>query len=105
MNEIDVSGLLRELRQTAAAAGGEMRGAQIQPEQDFISVLKESVETVNRQQALAETQAQSFAMGDPQVSLAEVMVSVQKAGIAFQALTQVRNKMVAAYQEIMSMQM
>ncbi len=31
------------------------------------------------------------------------MIAAQKARISFEALTQVRNKMVAAYKEIMSM--
>jgi flagellar hook-basal body complex protein FliE len=38
------------------------------------------------------------------VSLAEVMVASQKAGLQFQAMTEVRNKLLTAYQEIMSMQ-
>jgi flagellar hook-basal body complex protein FliE len=38
------------------------------------------------------------------VSLAEVMVASQKASLQFQAMTEVRNKLLTAYQEIMSMQ-
>jgi flagellar hook-basal body complex protein FliE len=43
-------------------------------------------------------------MGDPNVSLAEVMIAKQKAGIAFEATIQVRNKLLGAYKEIMAMQ-
>ena len=47
---------------------------------------------------------QAFAMGDDKVSLSDVMISMQKASINFQATVQVRNKLVAAYHDIMNMQ-
>jgi flagellar hook-basal body complex protein FliE len=46
----------------------------------------------------------AFELGDPNLSVADVMIAVQKANLELQAATQVRNKLVAAYQEIMSMQ-
>jgi len=42
-------------------------------------------------------------MGDPNVSLADAMIASQKASVAFQATVQVRNKLVAAYEEVMRM--
>jgi flagellar hook-basal body complex protein FliE len=47
--------------------------------------------------------ATRFEMGDPKVDLSQVMISQQKANISFQAVSQVRNKLVSAYQEIMNM--
>ena len=47
--------------------------------------------------------AQAFEMGAEGVDLADVMVSLQKADISFRALTEVRNNLVSAYQEIMNM--
>jgi len=38
------------------------------------------------------------------VALNDVMVDLQKANVAFQTGVQVRNKLVSAYQEMMSMQ-
>ena len=43
-------------------------------------------------------------LDNPTVSLEETMVAMQKAQIGFQAVLQVRNRMVAAYSEIMNMQ-
>ncbi|HQR82111.1 MAG TPA: flagellar hook-basal body complex protein FliE, partial [Thiotrichales bacterium] len=40
---------------------------------------------------------------DPNVELSEVMIQAQKASLAFQAMTQVRNKLVEAYKDVMSM--
>ncbi|MES2934461.1 MAG: flagellar hook-basal body complex protein FliE, partial [Pseudomonadota bacterium] len=41
---------------------------------------------------------------DDSVNLSDVMISMQKASISFQATVQVRNKLVSAYQEMMNMQ-
>ena len=51
--------------------------------------------------ALPETIA-ARQIGD--ASLPEVMIAVQKASVSFEAVTQVRNKLLSAYQEIMNMQ-
>jgi flagellar hook-basal body complex protein FliE len=42
-------------------------------------------------------------MGEPGISLNDVMIDLQKASVGFQATVQVRNRLVAAYQEIASM--
>ena len=43
-------------------------------------------------------------LGRPGVALNDVMVDLQKANVAFQTGLQVRNRLVAAYQEVMSLQ-
>jgi flagellar hook-basal body complex protein FliE len=45
----------------------------------------------------------SYASGDESVDLGDVMVSMQKASLSFEAVVQVRNKVLSAYQEVMSM--
>jgi flagellar hook-basal body complex protein FliE len=47
----------------------------------------------------------AFESGDANVSLAEVMVASQKASVSFQAMLQVRNKLVEAYKDVMNMPM
>jgi flagellar hook-basal body complex protein FliE len=47
---------------------------------------------------------QRFALGDTKVNLSDVMIASQKASVAIQTSVQVRNKVVAAYQSIMNMQ-
>jgi flagellar hook-basal body complex protein FliE len=87
--------------ETAAPAGvGEAPAAKV----NFADALKSSLDQVNNSQAKADALGQSFAMGDDKVSLSDVMVSMQKASIGFQATVQVRNKVVAAYNAIMNMQ-
>jgi flagellar hook-basal body complex protein FliE len=42
-------------------------------------------------------------MGDPQVDITQVMIQMQKASVSFEAMNQVRNRLVSAYQDIMNM--
>lgn len=71
---------------------------------DFASVFKASLDQVNGAQKRAEELSKRFVLGDDSVNLSDVMINSQKAGIAFQATVQVRNKLVSAYHDIMNMQ-
>ena len=71
---------------------------------DFSSVFKTYLDDVNQQQQHAGELAKQFELGSPNANLQDVMVSLQKANVSFQTMVQVRNKLVTAYQEIMSMQ-
>ena len=70
---------------------------------DFQSALKSSLDQVNQVQLQSQQLAERFAIGDSTVSLSDAMISMQKSSIALQQTVQVRNKLVAAYQEIMNM--
>ncbi len=85
------------------AAQGNALPAVNSPGNDFGNLLKEAVNNVSELQLEAGRQRTAFELGDRNVSLAQTMVSAQKAGIAFDATIQVRNKFVEAYKEIMSM--
>lgn len=69
----------------------------------FVDLLKRSLDDVNSVQNNAETLAKKFQSGAPEVNLHEVMIAASKANIAFQATVQVRNKLVSAYHDIISM--
>ena len=83
---------------SAASAGNAASGA------DFANALKASLDSVAQSQHKAEDLQKAFMLGDNKVSLSDVMIQMQKAGIEFQAAVQVRNKVVAAYNDIMNMQ-
>lgn len=70
---------------------------------DFGGLLKDAVQSLAALQKDAGTKRTGFEMGDPNITLAQSMVAAQKAGLAFSATVQVRNKFVEAYKEIMSM--
>lgn len=73
------------------------------PSAAFGKVLTSAIDKVNNTQQEAAALGKAYELGDPNVSLTDVMVQSQKASISFQAMTQVRNKLVDAYQEIMNM--
>lgn len=66
-------------------------------------MLKSSLDKVDASQQKAETLSRSFELGNNDVDLHDVMLSLQKANIDLQTAVQVRNKLVSAYQNIMSM--
>jgi len=47
--------------------------------------------------------ATAYEQGDPNVDITRVMIASQKASVSFEALTQVRNRVVQAYEDIMKM--
>jgi flagellar hook-basal body complex protein FliE len=55
-------------------------------------------------QAQSSQLQRRFQMEDPNVSLEQTMVAMQKSQIAFQSALQVRNRLVQAYSDIMNMQ-
>jgi len=65
--------------------------------------LGELVNKVNDLQKHADLEIQKLSTGESK-GLHEVMLAMEKSGVAFQFLTQVRNKAMDAYQEIMRMQ-
>lgn len=70
----------------------------------FGAQLQKAVAEVN---ALQQTSAElkvAFEQDQPGISLPQVMIASQKASLSFEAMTQVRNKVLGAYQEIMNMQ-
>ena len=70
---------------------------------DFQSMFKNAIDNVNEAQKTAGSLATRFEQGDPSVDLPEVMIALQKSSVSFQAMTQVRNKLVEAYKDIMNM--
>lgn len=65
--------------------------------------LGELVNKVNDLQLHADKEIQKISTGESK-GLHEVMLAMEKSGVAFQFLTQVRNKAMDAYHEIMRMQ-
>jgi flagellar hook-basal body complex protein FliE len=83
------------------AAGGAV--GQASGTSSFANVLKQGLDQVNQSQKSADSLATQFERGVPGIELPQVMLEMQKANVSFRALTEVRNKFVSAYQEIMNM--
>jgi len=72
--------------------------------QDFRSILLQGLEEVNRLQTEADQGVQRLLAGETD-HVSEVLAAANKAGIAFDLLMEVRNKLTEAYREIQQMQM
>ncbi len=92
----------RPLEPGAGAAQGT-QGVRPADQGDFSNLLKNAIDGVNETQKTSGDLTKAFEAGAPDVSLAEVMVAKQKASLSFTAMSQVRNKVVEAYKEIMNM--
>ena len=69
----------------------------------FADMMQQAIDQVNQSQLNAAELGKALEMGDPDVDLAEVMIAMQKSSVSFQALTEVRNKLLTAYQDVMNM--
>jgi len=103
MSEMAIQQLLSQMRTLAAQLDQPVSAAPAQPGAGFGGLLEQALRDVNSQQVRATSLAQSLEAGAPGLDVAQVMIEVQKAGIAFKAMTEVRNRLVGAYQEIMNM--
>lgn len=70
---------------------------------DFQTMFSNAIDGVNEKQMQSSSLAKRFERGDPQVDLPEVMIAAQKASVSFEAMKEVRNKLVEAYKDIMNM--
>ena len=89
---------LREADRPAAISGNQ----KVAPQGEFRALLGDAIGSVNELQQVSSAQASAFARGETD-DLVAVMIAGQKASVGFQALTQVRNRVVSAYQDIMNM--
>lgn len=110
MTGIDTSrieAMVTQLKAAAARSQGAVNPLQAEKtagKVDFADALKASLDQVSNTQQKAQQLGQRFVLGDDSVNLSDVMISMQKASISFQATVQVRNKLVSAYQDMMNMQ-
>ena len=104
MSSMQIQQVLAEMRSLQSRASGvaESPAAAAQPS-DFANLMKNSVDHVAAMENQATSLANAYEAGDKSVDLTKVMLEVQKAGLAFHAMTQVRNKLIDAYTQVMNM--
>jgi len=69
----------------------------------FSDSLKTALDRVDDTVTSANQKATAFASGDNNVSLSDVVVSLEQANLSLQMATSVREKIVAAYTNVMNM--
>jgi flagellar hook-basal body complex protein FliE len=97
-----------DFAQAVARAGLRTDGTPLRPRAaggaGFQDAMAQALQSVSRTQQEAATLQRELQLDNPSVSLEQTMVAMQKAQLGFQATLQVRNRLVQAYTEIMSMQ-
>ncbi len=100
---VEISRVLAQMRVVQNQIRGESPLDETQGAVGFGDLLKQSIDSVNGLQQDASQLKTDFQTGARDVDLSEVMLATQKADVAFQAMTEVRNKLVEAYKDIMNM--
>ena len=92
LSSVGQTGLKRPAGGATGVAGG-----------GFADNFKTALQSVSKAQNDANQMQMEVQKGNPNVSLEETMLAMQKAQIGFQATLHVRNRMVQAYTDIMNM--
>lgn len=88
--------LSRAQQAPAAAPVGETKPA------SFADTLQDAFASVNQAQSEAGALSAAYERGET-IDIAKVMLARQQASVGFEATLQVRNKLLSAYKDIMSM--
>ncbi len=106
MSQMEVDRVLAQIRAIQSATRSPLAPPTAPAptgEASFANVLKQGIERVHAAQSKASQMSAAFERGTPGVELPQVMLEMQKASVSFRALTEVRNRFVEAYREIMNM--
>jgi flagellar hook-basal body complex protein FliE len=106
MSQMQIDAVLAQIRSLSSSAGAIHKSATPAAAAGtpaFGALLKQSLDAVNTQQQSAAAMADAFERGVKGVDLATVMLESQKASVSFRAVTEVRNRLVNVYQDIMNM--
>jgi flagellar hook-basal body complex protein FliE len=99
-----------DFSQAVARAGLRVDGhplrapSKVEGGENFASAMTQALKSTSSAQLEASRLQREFQHGNPTVSLEQTMVAMEKASLGFQAVLQVRNRLVSAYTEIMNMQ-
>lgn len=117
-DRMDINNVLLEMRSLKAQAQAfrpdetadvnALNGARsLKPVADdgpaFGQLFDQAVNKVNDLQKASGAMATAFEQGQSGVDITDVMIASQKASVSFQAMLQVRNKLVESYRDIMNM--
>ncbi len=69
----------------------------------FRELMSDAVNSVNSLQKTTGQLRTAYEQGQPGVDITDVMIASQKSSVSFQAMVEVRNKVVEAYRDVMNM--
>jgi len=72
---------------------------------EFANIMRQGLNAVSQTEQKANQLTEAFERGTPGVELPQVMLEVSKASVSLRAASEVRNRLISAYQDIMNMQL
>lgn len=102
-NSMNIDHVLAQMRVMSAQAADKSTQSSESPGAEFGDLLKQSIDHVNSAQQEASALRTAFESGQGDMDLAQVMIAAQKSSLSFEAMVQVRNKLVEAYKDVMNM--
>jgi flagellar hook-basal body complex protein FliE len=102
-NEVTQQDLINQSAALNTRSGNQMELAPSSSTPSIGEMMGNAVNQVNETQMHAGNLSTRYTQGDPNVDLPEVMVAMQKSSVSFQAMSQVRNKLLEAYKDVMNM--
>ena len=103
----NIQAMLQTLKQyeTEAKSGlnaGNVVGKSEVPQPSFLDSVKSAVGSVNDAAQAAGIRKTAYEKGED-IPLTDVVLSMQRSSVAFEATLQIRNKMLRAYEEVLRM--
>ncbi len=92
-----------ERLKSAAPSSKAVAGGGSSPAPDFVASLDSALAAVSKNQNASTELQRQFQLENPSVTLEETMIAMNKSSLSFSAAVQVRNRLVAAYEQIMQM--
>ena len=108
ISHTNIQSMIETLRAHQTQANGvngsanEVPTAKLEGQPDFFKSVQNALDSVNDTQLKSRAMQEAYDRGE-EVPLTEVVLSMQKSSLAFEATLQVRNKVMKAYEEIMNM--
>ncbi|NNF51007.1 MAG: flagellar hook-basal body complex protein FliE [Gammaproteobacteria bacterium] len=102
MSDMEINKVLAQMRTLAQGIEKPADSSEVSGPA-FNKVLGEAINKVNEIQQEATSMTADWERGKSNLDLSEVMITAQKSSLSFQAMMEVRNKLVEAYREIMNM--
>jgi flagellar hook-basal body complex protein FliE len=78
---------------------------QVNGPSEFANIMRQGLSAVSQTDQRANQLTEAFERGTPGVELPQVMLEVSKASVSLRAVSEVRNRLISAYQDIMNMQL
>jgi flagellar hook-basal body complex protein FliE len=108
ISNANIASMMETLRAHQAQATGsssqvsEASSTKVNGPTNFFESVKTALDKVNAADSKADALSEAYDRGE-NVPLTDVVLSMQKSSLAFEATLQVRNKVMKAYEEIMNM--